>query len=255
MDLPWTALFLSTVLLSLSCQGTAWDSDRNFISAAGPLTNDLVLNLSHPLGTRGSGFGPGSKDFYVCQQPLPSFLPQYLSSLRASQVTHYKVLLSWAQLLPTGSPKNPDQEAVRCYRRLLQSLKAAQLQPMVVLCHQTPPTHGTIQRDRDFADLFANYATFAFQSFGDLVEIWFTFSDLEKVILDLAPQGSKASALQTLSKAHRKAFEVYHREFSSQGGRLSVILKAEDIPELLLTPSSAALTKVDAASIMPREKC
>ena len=38
------------------------------------------------------------------------------------------------------------------------------------------------------------------------------------------------------------------------GGRLSVVLKAEDIPELLLTPSSAALTKVDAASVMPREK-
>lgn len=217
MELPWTALLLSTVLLSLSCQGIDLEPDRNFISAAGPLTNDLVINLSHPLGTQGSGFGPGSKDFYICQQPLPSFLPQYLSSLRASQVTHYKVLLSWAQLLPTGSPKNPDQEAVRCYRQLLQSLKAAQLQPMVVLCHQTPRTHGTIQRDRDFADLFADYATFAFQSFGDLVEIWFTFSDLEKVIMDLAPQGSKASALQTLSNAHRKAFEVYHREFSSQG--------------------------------------
>ncbi|XP_057626305.1 lactase/phlorizin hydrolase-like [Chionomys nivalis] len=243
MELPWTALFLSTVLLSLSCQGIDLEPDRNFISAAGPLTNDLVFNLSHPLESQGSGFRPDSKDFYVCQQPLPSFLPQYLSSLRTSQVTHYKVLLSWAQLLPTGSPKNPDQEAVRCYRQLLQSLKAAQLQPMMVLCHQTPPTRGTIQRDRDFAELFADYATFAFQSFGDLVEIWFTFSDLEKVIMDLAPQGSKASALQTLSNAHRKAFEVYHREFSTQGGRLSVVLKAEDIPELLLSPSSAALTK------------
>ncbi|KAM7335854.1 hypothetical protein ACRRTK_004347 [Alexandromys fortis] len=257
MDLPWTALFLSTVLLSLSCQGIDLEPDRNFISAAGPLTNDLVLNLSHPLGTQGSGFGPGSKDFYVCQQPLPSLLPQYLSSLRASQVTHYKVLLSWAQLLPTGSPKNPDQEAVRCYRQLLQSLKAAQLQPMVVLCHQTPPTRGTIQRDRDFADLFADYATFAFQSFGDLVEIWFTFSDLEKVIMGLAPQGSKASALQTLSNAHKKAFEVYHREFSSQGGRLSVVLKAEDIPELLLSPSWAALAKdsVDFLSLDLTSTC
>ncbi|XP_057626296.1 lactase/phlorizin hydrolase-like isoform X2 [Chionomys nivalis] len=257
MELPWTALFLSTVLLSFSCQGIDLEPDRNFISAAGPLTNDLVFNLSHPLESQGSGFRPDSKDFYVCQQPLPSFLPQYLSSLRASQVTHYKVLLSWAQLLPTGSPENPDQEAVRCYQQLLQSLKAAQLQPMMVLCHQTPPTRGTIQRDRDFAELFADYATFAFQSFGDLVEIWFTFSDLEKVIMDLAPQGSKASALQTLSNAHRKAFEVYHREFSTQGGRLSVVLKTEDIPELLLSPSSAALTKdsVDFLSLDLTSTC
>ncbi|XP_021504301.1 lactase/phlorizin hydrolase [Meriones unguiculatus] len=240
MELPWTALFLSTVLLGLSCQGSDWESDRNFISATGPLTNDLIRSLSLPPGNQGSGVA-GNTDIYTCQQPLPSFLPQYFSSLRASQVTHYKVLLSWAQLLPTGSSKNPDQEAVRCYRQLLQSLKAAQLQPMVVLCPQAPPTSSSIQQDGVFADLFADYATFAFQTFGDLVEIWFTFSDLEKVIMDL-PQDSKASGLQTLSNAHRKAFDIYHRKYSSQGGKLSVVLKAEDIPELL-DPSLAALTK------------
>lgn len=217
MELPWTALFLSTVLLGLSCQGNDWESDRNFISAAGPLTNDLVRNLDHPLEKQGSGLVAGDTDIYVCQQPLPSFLPQYFSSLRASQVTHYKVLLSWAQLLPTGSSKNPDQEAVRCYRQLLQSLKDAQLQPMVVLCPEMPPTSSTIQRDGAFADLFADYATLAFQSFGDLVEIWFTFSDLEKVIVDLPRQDLKASGLQTLSSAHRKAFDIYHTKYSSQG--------------------------------------
>lgn len=217
MELPWTALFVSTVLLGLSCQGSDWESDRNFISAAGPLTNDLVLNLNYPPGKQGSDVVSGNTDIYICQQPLPSFLSQYFSSLRASQVTHYKVLLSWAQLLPTGSSKNPDQEAVRCYRQLLQSLKDAQLEPMVVLCHQTPPTSSAIQRDGDFADLFADYATLAFQSFGDLVEIWFTFSDLGKVITDLPHKGLKASALQTLSNAHRRAFDIYHRKFSSQG--------------------------------------
>ena len=39
------------------------------------------------------------------------------------------------------------------------------------------------------------------------------------------------------------------------GGRLSVVLKAKDIPELLLSPSSAALAKVDTASVMYRVKC
>lgn len=217
MELPWTALVLSTVLLGLSCQGDDWESDRNFISAAGPLTNDLVHNLNHPLGMQASDLVAGDTDMYICQQPLPSFLPQYFSSLRASQVTHYKVLLSWAQLLPTGSSKNPDQEAVRCYRQLLQALKDAQLQPMVVLGHQIPPSSSSIQRDGVFPDLFADYATLAFQSFGDLVEIWFTFSDLEKVIMDLAHQELKASGLQTLSDAHRKAFDIYHRKYSSQG--------------------------------------
>nr|BAF94233.1 Lct [Rattus norvegicus] len=257
MELPWTALFLSTVLLGLSCQGSDWESDRNFISAAGPLTNDLVLNLNYPPGKQGSDVVSGNTDIYICQQPLPSFLSQYFSSLRASQVTHYKVLLSWAQLLPTGSSKNPDQEAVQCYRQLLQSLKDAQLEPMVVLCHQTPPTSSAIQREGAFADLFADYATLAFQSFGDLVEIWFTFSDLEKVIMDLPHKDLKASALQTLSNAHRRAFDIYHRKFSSQGGKLSVVLKAEDIPELLPDPALAALVQgsVDFLSLDLSYEC
>ncbi|XP_026635570.1 lactase-phlorizin hydrolase [Microtus ochrogaster] len=42
--------------------------------------------------------------------------------------------------------------------------------------------------------------------------------------------------------------ETKAKTLPMRGGRLSVVLKAEDIPELLLSPSSAALTKVDAAS-------
>ncbi|XP_008831881.1 lactase-phlorizin hydrolase [Nannospalax galili] len=256
MEVPWAALLLSTVLLSLSSQGFNWEPDRNFISAAGPLTNDLVLNLSHSLGNQGSDLASESNDIYVCQQPLPSFLPQYFSSLHASEVSHYKVFLSWAQLLPTGSSGNPDQEAVRCYVQLLQALKAAQLQPMVVLHHQILPA-STAQRDWAFTDLFADYAEFAFQSFGDLIDIWFTFSDLENVIMDLPPQESKAFRLQTLGDAHRKAFDIYHRKYASQGGKLSVVLKAEDISELLLDPASSVLAKdsVDFLSLDLSYEC
>ncbi|XP_005573098.3 lactase/phlorizin hydrolase [Macaca fascicularis] len=254
MELSWHVAFIA--LLSVSCWGSDWESERNFISTAGPLTNDLLHNLSGPLGDQSSNFVAGDKDMYVCHQPLPTFLPEYFSSLHASQITHYKVFLSWAQLLPAGSTQNPDKKTVQCYRRLLEALKTARLQPMVILHHQTLPA-STLQRTEVFADLFADYATFAFHSFGDLVGIWFTFSDLEEVIKELPHQESRASRLQTLSDAHRKAYEIYHENYASQGGKLSVVLRVEDIPELLLEPPISALAQdtVDFLSLDLSYEC
>ncbi|XP_062969222.1 lactase/phlorizin hydrolase [Cynocephalus volans] len=254
MELSWNIVFI--VLLSSSCGGSDWESDRNFISAAGPLTHDLLHNLSSPLGNRDSSFVAGEEDIYVCHQPLPAFLLEYFSSLHASEVTHYKVLLSWAQLLPAGSSKYPDKKAVQCYRQLLEALTTAQLQPMVVLHHQTLPA-STVQRREAFTDLFADYATFAFHSFGDLVGTWFTFSDLEEVIMELPHQESRASRLQTLVDAHRRVYEIYHEKYASQGGKLSAVLRAEEVSEFLLETSTSALTKdsVDFLSLDLSYQC
>ncbi|XP_025784620.1 lactase-phlorizin hydrolase [Puma concolor] len=240
MELAWNSVFI--VLLSFSCWGLDWEFDRKFISAAGPLTNDLLYNLSDPLGNQRSNFAAEDRSIYVCRQPLPAFLPKFFNSVRANKITHYKVFLPWAQLLPTGSSKNPDSKTVQCYRQLLETLKTAQLQPLVVLHHQTLPA-STVQRREVFADLFADYATFAFHSFGDLVKIWFTFSDLEEVIKEFPHQESRPSHLQTLTDAHRKAYEIYHEKYASQGGKLSVVLRAEAVSELLLEPSTCALAK------------
>ncbi|KAK2493233.1 hypothetical protein MC885_002718 [Smutsia gigantea] len=254
MELAWNSVFIA--LLSFSCWGLDWESDRNFISAAGPLSNDLLHNLNDPLGSKGSNVVAEEKDIYVCRQPLPAFLPAYFSSVRASKITHYKVFLPWARLLPAGSSKNPNRKTVQCYRRLLEALRAAQLQPLVILQHQALPA-PTIQRSGGFAELFADYAAFAFHSFGDLVEIWFTFSDLEKVIAELPHQESRSSRLQTLTDAHRKAYEIYHKKYASQGGKLSVVLREDAVSEFLLEPSTSALVKgaVDFISLDLSYEC
>ncbi|XP_006834640.1 PREDICTED: lactase-phlorizin hydrolase [Chrysochloris asiatica] len=254
MELPWRLVFI--VSLSILCWGLDRESDRNFILAAGPLTNDLLHNLSDPLRNQGYGVAAGDEDIYVCHQPLPAFLPEYFSSVRASQVTHYKVFLPWAQLLPSGSSQNPSEKAVRCYRSLLKALEATQLQPMVILHHGKLPAN-VVQSSQVFADLFADYAAFAFHSFGDLVEIWFTFSDLEAVITELSLQESRASRFQALADAHRKAYEIYHKRFAPLGGKLSVVLPAEEISEFLLEPSTSALAKdsVDFLSLDMSYEC
>lgn len=214
MELTWNLVF--TVFLSFSCWGLDWTLDRNVILAAGPLTSDLLRHLSGPRGDQGSALAAGDEDASVCRQPLPAVLPEYFSSIYARGVTHYKVFLSWAQLLPAASPQHPDEEAVRCYRRLLEAVRAARLQPLVVL-HRPALPAGAARGAGAWAALFADYAAFAFRAFGDLVEIWFTFSDLEAATAELPQQESGSSRLQTLADAHRKAYEIYRGKYASPG--------------------------------------
>ncbi|XP_012581092.1 PREDICTED: lactase-phlorizin hydrolase [Condylura cristata] len=257
MELAWNSVFI--VLLSSSCWGLDWNSYRNFISVAGPLTNDLLQNLSGPLEKQFSNLAARSED-YVCQQPLPAFLPEYFSSVHLSNITHYKVFLPWAQLLPAGNSKHPDKQMVQCYRLLFEALKKARLQPLVILHHRTLPAitgREKGQRKKIFVDLFSDYATFAFNSFGDLVDIWFTFSDLEEVIKELPHQESRVSRLQTITDAHRKVYEIYHEKYASWGGKLSVVLHVEAVSEFLLEPSTSALAKdaVDFLSLDLSYEC
>ncbi|XP_075861608.1 lactase/phlorizin hydrolase [Microcebus murinus] len=256
MELSWSAVF-SGLLLSVPCWGADWGSDRNFISAAGPLTDASLHSLGSPLGTRGSDSAAGDKDIHACRQPLPTVLPEYLGSLRDSKVTHYKVFLSWAQLLPAGSAGSPDEAAARCYRALLAAVVAAGLQPLVVLHGRGLPARTGPGAADAFADRFADYAAFAFRSFGDLAGVWFTFSDLEGAMTELAHRGSRASRLQALADAHRKVYEIYHERFASRGGKLSVVLRAEGIPEFLLDAPTAALTQdsVDFLSLDLSYEC
>lgn len=191
MELTWNLALC--VFLSFPRGGFGWEPAGSFMAAAGPL--------------------PAGGD--ACPRPPPALLPRLLGGLRARGVTHYKVPLSWARLLPAGGSEAPDPGALRCYRRLLEAVRAAGLRPLGVLHGGRLPDPGP--RGETPADRFADYAAFAFRSFGDLVDTWFTFSDLEEVIAGLPAQQSGPARLQTLADAHRKTYEVFHEKYAPPG--------------------------------------
>ncbi|XP_028928047.1 lactase-phlorizin hydrolase [Ornithorhynchus anatinus] len=242
MQLAWGLVVLFSSLPTLV---GAWSSTQSSLAvAAGPLTNDLVKGLLRRAGQ--ADLGPTVVDLgaRVCRQPFSALLPGYFASLRARGVTHYKVLLPWALLLPEGSSEKPEKDLVWCYRKLLQVLKAAHLQPLAVLHHGAFPQHGT-WRGRHGAQLFANYAAFAFRTFGDLVGVWLTFNDLVGELGESQP-----AQLWAATWAHRKVYELYHKEFSSQGGKLSVGLRIEDLPGQQSGSSQTALILKDSVDFL-----
>eukprot|EP00076_Gallus_gallus_P002678 NP_001104816.1 lactase-phlorizin hydrolase precursor [Gallus gallus] len=232
-----TVVFFLLVSTSLGIDG---ELAQDFVAIAGPLPTTLAHRLhlqSHilPKEALDPTVSEAHDDF--CQQDtVISQLPQYFSHLREIGVTHYKVFLPWARILPDGDAKKPDEAQVRCYQELLKMLVAADLRPVIVLHHKgVPDTVAVGRKASSFADLFVDYAEFSFYVFGGLADMWLTFSDLPE-LLESLPYSDSQVRVQALAAAHERAYSVYHKKYSFQGGKLSIALGHDDIPSVKTKP-------------------
>ncbi len=133
----------------------------------------------------------------------------------------YRFSISWSRILPQGrGPVN--QKGLDFYRRLVDALRDAGIQPMATLYHWDLPAAlddlgGWL--NRDVADWFAEYAAVTFQALDDRVELWATLNE-PWVVTDggylhgaLAPGHANLFeapiASHNLLRAHGRAVEAY----------------------------------------------
>lgn len=209
------------LLVSLSC-GVDGGFAQNFITIAGPLPSELAERLGlQDLPEEQQGPAVPGAQGNLCQADLvPPELPRYLRQLRGLGVTHYKLLLPWARVLPEWSLEREDGTWVRCYRQLLEALAAADLRA-VLLLHQGPIPSAVAAQAREktgraFSELFVEYADFSFRAFGDLVDVWVSFSDLPEVLQSL-PYSEPQERVQALAAAHAGFYNMLHGQISPAG--------------------------------------
>lgn len=187
-------LFLIWFLCCFAGRVASWD--EHYILAAGPLTTTV-------------------EDVFVCSHTLPPDSRQYFEDLHSKGVTHFKVPLSWLQLLPTGLPSQPQSTVLACYHQLLTVLLDVGLQPLVSLHHSKVPDvlkarYGGWE-SHELGNLFQQYAEFAFQEFGGLVHTWLTLSDLDGI------HAADAIAMQNILRLNRNIYKLYHQRFPGAG--------------------------------------
>ncbi|KAM3607487.1 uncharacterized protein V6R79_008599 [Siganus canaliculatus] len=172
---------------------------------AGPLTKQQV---------RGSASAVSAT--FDCSQPVPPGSKQYFEYLQTRGVTHFKVPLSWTDILPTGLSSQPQQVVVTCYQTLLKQLLEAGLQPLVVLHGSTVPESLRSKyggwESQELVDKFQQYAEFAFQEFGGLAHTWVTLSDLDNVPHNGQPEDAP-SPLQNIIQLNKNLYSLYHEQF------------------------------------------
>ncbi|NXV01008.1 LPH hydrolase, partial [Cettia cetti] len=227
-----TVIFFLSVSLSLGIDG---GFAQNFITIAGPLPSELAERL----GLQDQVL-PEEQQGSPCRPDLvASELSPYLWRLRELGVTHYRLSLPWARLLPAGSAARADGAQVRCYRRLLEALAAADLRALLLLHRGRVPGAVAAQargrRAAAFSELFVEYAEFSFRAFGDLVDVWLSFSDLPELLQSL-PYAEPQERVQAVAAAHEGFYTTLREKISpadclflSQGGKLSIALEMDHV--------------------------
>ncbi|XP_041807046.1 lactase-phlorizin hydrolase-like [Chelmon rostratus] len=172
------------------------------------------------------GSGGVENDVFDCSDPIPPGTRQYFEYLQSREVTHFKVPLSWTQLLPTGLSSQPQQAVVTCYKTLLKLLHRVGLQPLVVLHGSTVPESLKSRyggwESQELVHMFQQYAEFAFQEFGALASSWVTLSDLGHVQHDEQTGGAPRS-LQNILQLNKNIYQLYHQRFPES------VLKSNDL--------------------------
>ncbi|XP_030613965.1 lactase-phlorizin hydrolase-like [Archocentrus centrarchus] len=242
MKLLWVVCLYISCLCG--CQSSELNGREDFMLLAGPLTNQVVRSSDR-----------GMNDAFDCSHSIPPGSKQYFEYLQSRGVTHFKVPLSWAQLLPTGHPSQPQQAVVRCYQTLLKQLLEVGLQPLVILHGWKVPEplqsrYGGWE-SQELAEMFQQYAEFAFQEFAPLARSWLTLSDLDDGWHDEQPADAP-SFLQNILQLNKNIYQLYHRRFPDKGRRLSLGLRAKDEASLSLIKAS---TSMDFLSVQIDYNC
>ncbi len=147
-----------------------------FCGALGPRRSRLKdpgmqMGKASRFGSLYPSYDPSSDSYIQWEEDLKSV--QYLG------VNFYAFSLSWTRIFPDGNAvANPNPAGVQHYRRLIGKLKELHVEPVVTLFHWDLPQ--VLQErfggwlNQSMADVFADYATFCFRTFGAEVRYWIT---------------------------------------------------------------------------------
>ncbi|KAF7230369.1 cytosolic beta-glucosidase isoform X2 [Nothobranchius furzeri] len=165
-----------------------------------------------------------------------------LECIQQLGLTHYRLSVSWARLLPDGMTQHVNQRGVQYYNRVINDLLACNVSPMVTLYHFDLPQalHDLGGwKSPEIATLFDNYAKFCFQTFGDRVKFWITINEPHICAKLGYEDGIHAPGLKekgttaylvghNMLRAHAKAWHSYNSEYrAKQKGAVSLAFNSD----------------------------
>jgi len=230
--------------------------------------------------TAALGRGPTIWDQY-CQEPGPTGISRCsgqtasvaddqfnltrladdIKLMQQLNTTAYRLSLAWSRIMPTGmSPVEP--RGIAHYRKVLQMLRAAKIDPYVTLFHFDLPLELEELggwRNGTMVQTFAEYAAVCFEAFGDLVKEWITINEAHTIAtagylygvaapgrcsnrsLCVAGDGAVEPYIvgHNLLLAHAAAVQVYRTAHQQQSGRITMVISG-DWTEPDVNPGDAA---------------
>lgn len=105
--------------------------------------------------------------------------PEDVALMRELGIPAYRFSMAWPRIFPNGKG-GPDERGLDFYRRLVDALLAAEIEPYCTLYHWDLPQALEDEggwRARSTAERFAEYADCASRALGDRVRFWITHNE------------------------------------------------------------------------------
>uniref|UniRef100_A0A914XJU5 Beta-glucosidase n=1 Tax=Plectus sambesii TaxID=2011161 RepID=A0A914XJU5_9BILA len=163
--------------------------------------------------------------------------------LKGLGVQQYRFSIAWARILPTGTVDVVNQRGVDYYHKLIDTLIASGIEPVITLYHWDLPQSlqdlgGWL--NRQIVEWFAEYARFCFKNFGNKAKVWITLNEpwvaswygYAGDAKSHAPGGFQQHTpwapylcAHHMLLSHAAAYRIYEREFKNeQNGKCGISL-------------------------------
>ncbi|MEB5950367.1 glycoside hydrolase family 1 protein [Enterococcus innesii] len=148
------------------------------------------------------------------------FYHRYPEDLALFAEMGFKVLrlsIAWTRLFPTGEETTPNPKGIAFYRNVFQEMQRLGIKPIVTLSHYEMPLALSLKYngwvERKVIDDFVRFATVCFEEFGEYVEYWLTFNEIDSIhrhpftTAGLIPEQSEAG------KEEQDVYQALHHQF------------------------------------------
>lgn len=94
----------------------------------------------------------------------------------------YRLSISWARIFPNGDDPEPNPKGLAHYREVFEECHRRGIKLLVTMHHYAIPVHLVNEyggwKNRKLIDLFVRYAKVLFANYGDLVDYWLPFNEI-----------------------------------------------------------------------------
>ncbi len=94
----------------------------------------------------------------------------------------FRTSIAWTRIFPNGDDAEPNEEGLKFYDEMFDTMHKYGIEPVVTLCHFELPLNIANKyggfRDRRVVDMFVKFAVTCFNRYKDKVTYWMTFNEI-----------------------------------------------------------------------------
>lgn len=158
----------------------------------------------------------------------------------------YRFSISWTRIYPLGIEKNPNEEGLKFYEKIIDRLLEYGIEPLVTICHDEVPYYLCEHYDgwssRKTIDYYVKYAVTLMKRFRHKVKYWITFNEINNV-------GGYAQ-MGTHSQDNQTRYQAVHHMFLASS---LAIQKGKKIDPNNTFGAMFALSEIYPATCQPED--